>query len=99
MGKDRELKLGIKLDLQRLEDKKYINNRQFYNAFSANQIGETVFSKFKSYTSVSTKLRADKFTIEAQVYARSLYEKNGFRQLSEEFLEDVIPHIQMQLEL
>ena len=46
-----------------------------------------------------TKFHADKLTIEAQVYARSLYEKNGFRQSSEEFLEDGIPHIQMQLEL
>ena len=45
------------------------------------------------------KFAADKIMIEAQVYARSLYEKVGFRQTSEEFLEDGIPHIQMQLEL
>ena len=45
------------------------------------------------------RLGADKITIEAQVYARTLYEKAGFRQTSEEFLEDGIPHIQMQLEL
>ena len=44
-----------------------------------------------------TNLHADKITIEAQVYARSLYEKHGFHQTSEEFLEDGIPHIQMQL--
>ena len=42
-----------------------------------------------------TKFRAEKLTIEAQVYARSLYEKHGFYQTSEEFLEDGIPHIQM----
>ena len=46
-----------------------------------------------------TKLRADKLTIEAQSYARSLYEKHGFRQTSEELLEDGIPHIRMQMEL
>ena len=46
-----------------------------------------------------TKFGADKITIEAQVYARSLYEMHGFRQTSEEFLEDGIPHIQMQLKL
>ena len=46
-----------------------------------------------------THLCADKITIEAQVYARSLYEKHGFRQTSEEFLEDGIPHIQMQLQM
>lgn len=45
------------------------------------------------------KLGADTITIEAQVYARSLYENLGFRQTSEEFLEDGIPHIRMQLEL
>ena len=33
--------------------------------------------------------------IEAQTYARGLYEKAGFRQVSQEFLEDGIPHIQM----
>lgn len=43
------------------------------------------------------KFSAGKITIEAQVYARSLYEKAGFRQISDEFLEDGIPHIQMQL--
>ena len=43
-----------------------------------------------------TELHAEKITIEAQVYARSLYEKLGFRQTSEEFLEDGILHIQMQ---
>ena len=43
-----------------------------------------------------TKLNADEITIEAQVYARSLYEKLGFFQTSEEFLEDGIPHIQME---
>ena len=33
--------------------------------------------------------------IEAQTYAKGFYEKFGFRQVSEEFLEDGIPHIQM----
>lgn len=42
------------------------------------------------------KFHADKITIEAQVYARGLYEKAGFVQTSEPFLEDGIPHIQMQ---
>lgn len=34
-------------------------------------------------------------TIEAQTYARKLYEKCGFVQCGEEFLEDGIPHIPM----
>ena len=35
----------------------------------------------------------------ALAYARSLYEKLGFEQISEEFLEDGIPHIKMKLKL
>lgn len=48
---------------------------------------------------VREKFRAEKITIEAQVYARSLYEKAGFVQTSEEFLEDGLPHIEMQMTL
>lgn len=43
------------------------------------------------------KFQAQSIVIEAQVYARSLYEKAGFFPISEEFLEDGIPHIQMKL--
>lgn len=45
------------------------------------------------------RLGADTITLEAQVYARRLYEKAGFYQTSDEFLEDDIPHIRMQLDL
>ncbi len=38
---------------------------------------------------------ADKIYLEAQVYAKSFYEKSRFRQVSGEFLEDGIPHIKM----
>lgn len=38
---------------------------------------------------------AKEITIEAQTYARGLYEKAGFVQTSGEFLEDGIPHIRM----
>ena len=38
---------------------------------------------------------ADTIKLEAQVYALGLYEKCGFVQSSEEFLEDGIPHIEM----
>ena len=41
--------------------------------------------------------RADNIYLEAQVYARGLYEKRGFRRISEEFLLDGIPHIKMLL--
>lgn len=42
------------------------------------------------------KLNADIITVEAQTYARGLYEKAGFTQTSEEFLEDGIPHLRME---
>ena len=40
---------------------------------------------------------ADTVYLEAQVYAKGLYEKQGFRQISEEFLLDGIPHVKMLL--
>jgi ElaA protein len=45
------------------------------------------------------KFHAGSISLEAQVYARSLYEKVGFVQSSEEFLEDGIPHIKMTLKI
>lgn len=46
-----------------------------------------------------SKLNAKAIRIEAQTYARGLYEKLGFVQTSEEFLDDGIPHIEMLLEI
>lgn len=45
------------------------------------------------------KFGAKQLTIGAQVYARKLYEGVGFVQCSEEYLEDGIPHIHMQLDI
>jgi ElaA protein len=47
---------------------------------------------------VKESLNAKVIRIEAQTYAKQLYEKKGFKQVSDEFLEDGIPHIQMLLE-
>lgn len=41
------------------------------------------------------KLGAEKLRIEAQIYARGFYEKLGFRQCSEPFMDDGIEHIEM----
>ena len=41
---------------------------------------------------------ADSIYLEAQVYAKGLYVKQGFRPISEEFLLDGIPHVKMLLE-
>ena len=45
------------------------------------------------------RMNTNAIKIEAQTYARAFYELQGFRQTSEEFLEDGIPHIEMTLEL
>lgn len=42
-------------------------------------------------------LDADVVYIEAQTYAKGFYEQFGFEQISDEFLEDGIPHIKMTL--
>ncbi len=42
---------------------------------------------------------AEKIYLEAQTYAKGFYEKQGFKQVSEEFLEDGIPHVKMILEV
>lgn len=44
-------------------------------------------------------MNAAKIKIEAQTYAKSLYENVGFKQCSDEFLEDGIPHIEMILDM
>ena len=43
------------------------------------------------------KFNAETIKIEAQVYAKGLYEKAGFVQVSEPFFEDGISHILMEL--
>lgn len=44
------------------------------------------------------RFAATAIELEAQVYAKGLYEKQGFVQVSEPFLEDGIEHIKMRLE-
>ena len=41
---------------------------------------------------------AEQIYLEAQSYAREFYAKQGFVQISEEFLEDGIPHVRMLLD-
>ena len=41
---------------------------------------------------------AEQIYLEAQVYAKGLYEKLGFREISGVFLEDGIPHVKMLLD-
>lgn len=45
------------------------------------------------------RLDARRIRIEAQSYAKPFYEARGFKQVSEEFLEDGIPHMVMLLDI
>lgn len=45
------------------------------------------------------KRGAKAVVLAAQTYARGFYEKAGFYTVSEEFLEDGIPHVKMRLEM
>lgn len=53
---------------------------------------------FEGIKVAKERMNADRIKIEAQSYAKEFYERVGFKQVSDEFLEDGIPHIQMVLE-
>lgn len=44
------------------------------------------------------RFRARQIHLEAQTYARGFYARYGFRQISDEFLLDGIPHVEMLLD-
>lgn len=46
-------------------------------------------------TAADEKFGPGPIRIEAQTYAQGFYERFGFRRVSEEFLEDGIPHVEM----
>lgn len=46
---------------------------------------------------VEEKLKPEKIYIEAQTYATGFYERERFAVCSDEFLEDGIPHVKMEL--
>ena len=48
---------------------------------------------------IKAKQNPKKIFIEAQCYATGYYEREGFQICSEEFLEDGIPHVEMELVL
>ena len=53
----------------------------------------------KGIETARDKFGAGTILIEAQTYAKPFYERAGFIQTSDEFLEDGIPHIQMRLDI
>ncbi|GGD22089.1 GNAT family N-acetyltransferase [Flavobacterium orientale] len=50
----------------------------------------------KAIEVVEVELNETKITISAQLYLKKFYENLGFKQTSETYLEDDIPHIQMK---
>lgn len=49
----------------------------------------------ESLEEIAKRIPCRKIYLEAQSYAVGFYEREGFRVISEEFLEDGIPHVQM----
>ena len=47
---------------------------------------------------VKEQFQTAKIYLEAQTYAKRLYEQAGFKQISEEFMIDGIPHVKMILD-
>lgn len=58
--------------------------------------GDLIFEK--GIEIARERLNADKIRIGAQLYAKGFYERFGFRQISDKYLEDGIYHIEMILE-
>jgi len=44
---------------------------------------------------IEEKLNSTEIRISGQVYIKGFYESLGFKQVSEEYLEDDIPHVEM----
>lgn len=61
----------------------------FRNLRLGHQMMEHILEIIKNYW------RTEKVRISAQVYLKCFYEKYGFIQVSEEYLEDLLPHIEM----
>ena len=43
----------------------------------------------------TAQIHGEKIVIDAQTYAKGMYEKFGFKQTSEEFMEEGRPHVKM----
>ena len=65
--------------------------------FRKEKLGETLITKAISY--LKDVLKEKEIKIQAQAYLRSFYKKFGFQEISEEYLEDGIPHIDMKMKL
>ncbi|APG65809.1 GNAT family N-acetyltransferase [Tenacibaculum todarodis] len=50
-----------------------------------------------SIEAVNTYFKVEEITISAQLYLKNFYETHGFKQIGEQYLEDGIPHIRMDL--
>ena len=53
----------------------------------------------KSIAAIKEKMKCKKISMDAQEYAVGFYEKFGFKRISNDFLEEGIVHVVMELEL
>ena len=79
----------------RLFDKKISQIGRVLTIVRGENLGYKIFDQ--AIKVAFDELDAEKIYIEAQVYAIDFYKKFGFEVVSEEFLEDDIPHVKMEL--
>ena len=78
-------------------DKEIFHIGRVLTARRKERLGSKILQEAITYIKKENKAKA--IEIEAQSYARKFYEKQGFKRISKEFMEDGIPHITMRLEL
>ena len=61
--------------------------------FRANKLGHDLMKE--AITAIESVYGNQPITISAQLYLKNFYESHGFKQVSEMYLEDGIPHIEM----
>ena len=60
-------------------------------------IGSQLMKNVLSY--IKTNMPCDKISVNSQTQAAGFYEKFGFERISDEFMEEGVPHIKMLLQL
>jgi len=81
------------------EDGKILSYLRFFQRDGDTVVIGRVTLLLEAVSQIQKKYDVSKIHLEAQVYAKGLYEKAGFTVCGEEFLDDGIPHVPMMMEL
>ena len=78
-------------------DRKIVKIGRVLTLTHRNGLGRELMGR--SLAIIKDKLPCEAIHIDAQVQAAGFYEKVGFQQISEEFMEEGIPHILMEMKV